>query len=176
MISWQPVHRQRFPAISLTGLLGTAGSSLASFNAGGIAWNVGGGLFGPIFEFGKNKRRVEVEKLKTEQEVLKYKKTVINAFQEVENALIYLNTYKDQLKARKKQVDAALNARYLAELRYDKGVTSYLEVIEYQRSAFDAELTYAQTKRLYIESFIQLYKVLGGGWVSPEEEVKQNEE
>lgn len=167
---------QRFPAISLTGLLGTAGSSLASFNASGIAWNVGGGLFGPIFEFGKNKRRVEVEKFKTEQEVLKYEKTVINAFQEVENALIYLKTYKDQLKARKKQVDAALNARYLAELRYDKGVTSYLEVIEYQRSAFDAELTYAQTRRLYIESFIQLYKVLGGGWVSPEEEANQNEE
>ncbi len=166
---------QRFPSISLTGIFGGSSSSLSQFNAAGVAWNLGGSILGPIFQFGKNKRRVEVEKIKTEQEVLKYKKTVLTAFKEVENALIYLKTYKDQLAARKKQVEAALNARFLAELRYDKGVTSYLEVIEYQRSSFDAELTYTQTKRLYMQSYIQLYKALGGGWIS-EQEANENTE
>ena len=95
---------------------------------------------------------------------------MLYAFSEVEDALIGTSTYKEEFEANKDQVKAAINARYLSELRYDKGVTSYLEVIEYQRTAFDAELTLASTRRLYLVSFVQLYKSLGGGWISAQEE------
>ena len=161
---------QRFPSISLTGMLGSASNNLAIFNSTGAAWNVGAGLLGPIFQFGKNKRRVEIEKIKTEQEVLIYEKTVLQAFREVEDALISSSTWKEEFKANERQVKAAVNARFLAELRYDKGVTSYLEVIEYQRTAFDAELSLSSSRRDFLISFVDLYKALGGGWVSKEEE------
>jgi len=167
---------KRFPSISLTGMLGAASSNLAFFNSAGAAWNVGAGLFGPLFQFGKNKRRVEIEKIKTEEEVLKYENIVLQAFLEVEDALISTTTWKEQFEATQDQVNAALNARYLAELRYDKGVTSYLEVIEYQRSAFDAQLSLVNTRRIYLTSFVDLYKALGGGWISKQEEIDaQNE-
>ena len=161
---------KRFPSISLTGILGAASNSLAIFNSSGAAWNVGAGLFGPLFQWGKNKRRVEIEKIKTEQEVLKYEQTVLQAFLEVEDALISTKTWKEQFEANEDQVKASINARYLSELRYDKGVTSYLEVIEYQRTAFDAELTLSSTRRYYLASYVQLYKALGGGWISEQEE------
>ena len=166
---------QRFPSISLTGMLGAASNSLAIFNSSGAAWNVGAGLFGPLFNWGKNKRRVEIEKIKTEQEVLKYEQKVLNAFLEVENALLSTRTWKEQFEANEDQVEASLNARFLSELRYEKGVTSYLEVIEYQRTAFDAELTLANTRKSYLTSYIELYKALGGGWISEEEEQENSE-
>lgn len=167
---------QRFPSISLTGMLGAASNNLSVFNSSGAAWNVGAGLLGPIFQFGKNKRRVEIEKIKTEQEVLLYEKTVIQAFQEVENALISTSTWKEQFVANERQVEAAINARFLAELRYDKGVTSYLEVIEYQRTAFDAELSLSSSRRDFLISFVNLYKALGGGWISEQEEQDAQQE
>jgi len=58
----------------------------------------------------------------------------------------------------------------LSAERYDKGQTSYLEVLESQRQSFDAQLTYTQTQRELLDAYISLYKALGGGWISPEEE------
>ena len=71
------------------------------------------------------------------------------------------------------QVDAARNAAVLSRARYDGGVTSYLEVLDIERSLFSAELSQSQTRRLYITSIIDLYKALGGGWVPVEEEETQ---
>jgi multidrug efflux system outer membrane protein len=159
---------QRFPSIGLTGVLG-AGTSALTGVAGGFAWNAGANIAGPIFQFGKNKRRVEIEKARTEQSKLQYEKTVIQAFKEVEDALISVSTYKKELSARELQTKSALNAQMLSQLRYDKGVTSYLEVITLQGYAFDAELSLAGTRRSLFESYIKLYKALGGGWISKEE-------
>ena len=65
---------------------------------------------------------------------------------------------------------AALEAQFLARERYDKGVTSYLEFLEQQRQAFDAELLLENLRSRLLTNYIQLYKALGGGWLSPEEE------
>ena len=65
---------------------------------------------------------------------------------------------------------AATNAEMLSQERYDKGVTSYLEVLESQRQSFDAQLSYSTVRRDLLISYIELYKALGGGWLSPEEE------
>lgn len=160
---------KRYPSIGLTGLLGYASQDLAITNASGIVWNAGVNLFSPLFNFGKNKRRVEIERHKTQQAIYDYEKTVITAFKEVENALISTSTYKEEFDAKKEQVDAALNARKLAELRYDKGVSNYLEVIEYQRSAFDSELQMSEAKQNHLNAYVELYKALGGGWISEDE-------
>jgi len=160
---------QRFPAISLTGLLGVASTDISSLTANGAAFNAGVSLMGPLFEFGKNKKRVEVERKKTDQVLFEYERTVITAFQEVEDALVEIHTLKDELQARQDHVNAAQNAQRLSAERYDKGVTSFLELIESQRQAFEAELSLSETTQKLFNGYVKLYKALGGGWISEEE-------
>lgn len=166
---------QRFPAISLTGVLGVASSEISEITDGDAMFNIGGSLLGPLFEFGKNKRRVEIERRITEQALYEYEFTVITAFQEVEDALVEISTLKDELQARRDHVAAAQNAEYLSGERYDKGVTSYLEIIESQRQAFDAQLSLSETTQLLFNGYVKLYKALGGGWLSEEEMVQQQQ-
>lgn len=165
----------RFPSIGLTGLFGGASSSLTGFTGAGIAWNAGATIAGPIFQFGLNKRRVEIEKARTEQAKREYEKSVISAFKEVEDALISVSTYNEELDARELQAESAISAQTLSQLRYDKGVTSYLEVITLQGYAFDAELSLSDTRKKLFRSYVALYRALGGGWIS-EEEKKTAEE
>ena len=159
----------RFPSITLTGLLGGASSELSAFTSGGMAWSVGGSLLGPLFQFGKNKRRVEMQRYLAEASRLNYEQTVLYAFKDVEDALISIETYKDQIIAEEMRMHAAQNAEMLSGERYNKGVTSYLEVLESQRQSFNAQLSYSSVRRDLLTSYILLYKALGGGWLSEEE-------
>ena len=105
---------------------------------------------------------------------LEYEYTVLQAFKEVEDALISIETLKEELIAQKARMIAAKNAEMLSDERYSKGVTSYLEVLESQRQSFDALLSYSTVRRDLLTSYIDLYKALGGGWLS-EEEMQQAE-
>lgn len=167
---------QRFPAISLTGLAGgLVTSDLAGLSSGTFAWSASAGLLSPLLNWGKNKKRAEIQKQVALQSAYAYENTVIQAFKEVEDALITISTAKLTLEASKEQVDAAVSARELSKQRYDGGVTSYLEVIENDRAAFDAELQYSETRQQLLTSYILLYKALGGGWISAQEEQAAND-
>lgn len=158
----------RWPSLSLTGALGFESRELSELTAGGSDfWSVGGGLLAPVFNAGRNRSRVEVELARTEQALLAYEQAVQRAFAEVEDALVAVRTYRDEHAARTRQVEAARSAARLSRARYDGGVTSYLEVLDSDRSLFNAELAESQTLRLYLDAVIRLYKALGGGW-SPE--------
>ena len=159
----------RFPSISLTGLLGGASNELSSFTTGGFAWSVSGNLLGPIFQFGKNKRRVDQQRFLAEAARFNYESSVLQAFKEVSDALITIQTLKEEMIALDARMKAAGNAEFLSLQRYDKGVTSYLEVLESERQSFEAQLDYSNGRRLLLTSYIQLYKALGGGWLSEEE-------
>lgn len=155
----------RFPSISLTGMLGVGSSDLSTLiSPEAVIWSAGGQLLGPLFNFNKNKRRVDIERHRTEQMLLSYEQTVLIAFKEVEDALVAISTYKRELEARQRQVAAATNAAMLARARYDKGIASYLEVLESNRQMFDAELIAVQTLDEYLFAYVKLYKALGGGW------------
>jgi outer membrane protein, multidrug efflux system len=158
----------RFPTFSLTGLLGVASPELstAALNA---AWSVSGSIFGPIFNFGKNKRRVEVERQRTEQAYLMYDQSVLQAFRETEDALVSVTSYKYELEAVLRQREAAANAAMLSRARYDEGITSYLEVLDSERTLFDASLNASATLNYRLNSYVDLYKAIGGGWISKEE-------
>jgi len=160
----------RWPSFNITGLLGYASNDLFMLNAGGLAWAVAGSITGPIFQFGKNKRRVEIERFNTEVALREYESITLQAFKEVEDALISIQTYREELLAQQMRNDAAVNAEFLSGERYDKGQTSYLEVLESQRQSFDAQLQYSETRKELLNAHIALYKALGGGWLSPEEE------
>ncbi|MFY0625665.1 MAG: TolC family protein [Reichenbachiella sp.] len=158
----------RFPALSITGLAGVS-NELGTFNSTAFAWNASAGLFGPLFHWGKNKRRVEVEKIRTESAYMTYENAVLNAFREVEDALVSIETYDREVQARTNHVSAATKAQYLSGERYDKGVTSYLEYLESQRQAFEAELNLTSVQAGLLTSYVQLYKALGGGWLTQSE-------
>jgi outer membrane protein, multidrug efflux system len=158
----------RFPTFSLTALFGVASPDL-TFSAINAAWSVSGTILGPIFNFGKNKRRVDIERYRTEEAYLAYDQVVLEAFRETEDALISITTYRDELIAVLRQRVAAENAYVLSKARYDEGLTSYLEVLDAERSLFDASLYASETTRYRLSSYVYLYKSLGGGWISPEE-------
>ena len=158
------------PNISLTGLVGAASNELSTLTDGPLAWNVGGSILGPIFNFGRLQRQVNIEESKTRQAFLAYERTVLDAFRSVEDALVAISTLKEELKARQDRLDASLKAQFLSGERYDKGVTSYLEYLESQRQAFESELNYTETRRLLLDAYLNLYRALGGGWDS---QVKQ---
>ncbi|MCB2207433.1 MAG: efflux transporter outer membrane subunit [Bacteroidetes bacterium] len=160
----------RWPSLNLTALLGVASTDLTSLTTAGLGWSVGGVILGPLFQFGKNKRRVEIERANTEAVLRQYENTALQAFKEVEDALISIQTLQQELIAQRSRSAAAMNAEYLSNERYDKGETSYLEVLESQRQSFEAQLALSQTKGFLLNAYVALYKALGGGWLSPEEE------
>jgi multidrug efflux system outer membrane protein len=109
-------------------------------------------------------RRVEVEKARTEQAILGYESTVLNAYRDVDDALAALQTGAAEYDARRRQVESARAAARLSRARYDGGVTSYLEVLDSERSLFNAELQASSTLQQRYAALVQLYKALGGGW------------
>jgi len=156
----------RWPAISLTGTLGAASTELGSISIDGGVWSVGGQLLGPIFNFGQNKRRVEVQEAITQQFLFQFENTVLSAFREVEDALVEIETYRKELAAIDRQLKASVNANKLSKERYDKGVSSYLEVLDTERTRFATDLQQSELQQLYLNAYVNLYKALGGGWVT----------
>ena len=155
----------RWPSLSLTGSLGLESGELSDLNSGNSDfWNVGANIFAPLFNAGRNRSRVAIERARTEQVLLSYEQTVQRAFLEVEDALVAVRTYRDEHAARRRQVEAARSAAVLSRARYDGGVTSYLEVLDIERSLFSAEIAESETQRQSIIAIIDLYKALGGGW------------
>ena len=166
----------RFPSITLTGLFGTASSDISSISTNGSIWSVGGSLLGPLFDFDKSLQRVEIEKARTKQALYRYENTVLFAFREVADALHEIQTYKKQISAVERKFVAAQNAAFLSKMRYDKGVTSYLEVLDTERTLFDVGLELSELKQRFYNAYVKLYKALGGGWVTKAEmEQKQNQ-
>jgi multidrug efflux system outer membrane protein len=159
----------RLPSISLTGILGVASSELSTLTSEGAAWSISGTLFGPLFNFNQDKLRVVIEEERTKQALYQYENTVLLAFREVEDALIEIQTYKKQMSAVERKLKAAENAATLSKMRYDKGFTSYLEVLDTERTLFSVGLELSELNQQFLNSYVRLYKALGGGWLSREE-------
>ena len=117
-----------------------------------------------------------IEKERTRQTLYFYENRVLNAFREVADALNEIQTYKRQISSVERKYTAAKNAAFLSKLRYDKGVTSYLEVLETERTLFSVGLELSELRQQFYNSYVKLYKALGGGWLSKEEmEQAQNQ-
>lgn len=156
---------QRLPTLSLTATLGLASPQLSSLLSNNSLYgNAGAGLVGPIFAFGQNKRRVEVERKRTQQAQLQYEQTVLIAFAEVESVLAQLQQLGDEYEARRQQVVAAKKALDLSNQRYNTGYTSYLEVLVQESNLLDAELQESVILQQKHTALVNLYKALGGGW------------
>ncbi|MCK5715555.1 MAG: efflux transporter outer membrane subunit [Nitrosomonadaceae bacterium] len=159
----------KYPQLNLSASLG------ASFANPAVGFaSLGAQIFGPIFNNEENKRKVEVEIARTEQLLNEYEGTFLNALREVEDALIAVDTYGKEFDSRIKQLDAASLALDMAWVRYESGLTSYLEILDLQRSQFSSKLKASEILQLQLTSSINLYKALGGGWQVPTDSTSIN--
>lgn len=155
----------RFPSLSLTGLLGVASPDISNlFSGDAVLGSVTGQLAGPIFRFNQNKRRVEAERAKAVQAGLRYEKTVLTAFAEVENSLAEIRTYRNEFTARQTQVTATERSLLLSKALYDNGYTSFLQVLDAERELFNSQFEKSLALQNQLISTVRLYKALGGGW------------
>ena len=156
-----------FPTISLTGLFGFASKDLSDlFTGPAQAWNWAVPITMPIFTGGAIAGQVKAAEAIQQQALLRYQKTIQTAFREVNDALVDQNRTREQLQAQAREVEANRNYTETARLRYDNGYTSYLEVTFAEQNLFSAELGFTQTQGVLFQNLVNLYKAMGGGWVT----------
>ena len=159
----------RYPSISLTGSFGAESTDLSDLNSGDAeTWGIGANLFAPIFNSGQLKAQAEAARERAKQAAFVYESTLQESFREVEDALVAVRTYNVENEAQTRRAFAARNAARLSRARYDGGVVDYLEVLDTERTLFDAELAQSQTLQLYYNAIVRLYGALGGGWTVEE--------
>ncbi len=158
-----------FPNISLTGSGGGAFgrssvfSSLMSSHAG--IWSYGAQVTEPIFTGGALKNNLRLAESVERQEVIAYRQAIQLAFRDVSDALTGYEKYHQVRVRQEESVKDLQDSVDLSLSRYRGGITTYLEVLDGQRSLYSAELTLAQARGSEYQSLVQLYKALGGGWV-----------
>ena len=159
---------QFFPQISLTGSGGgafgrsSAFSSLMSSQLG--IWSYGAQVSQPIFTGGALTGNLRFAKSENQQALIAYRQTIQRAFGDVSDALIgYQKFHEVRVRQENTVADLQESVR-LSNMRYKGGTTTYLEVLDGQRSLFSAELTLAQARGTEYQSLVQLYRALGGGW------------
>jgi multidrug efflux system outer membrane protein len=166
---------ERFPKITLTGLLGVAHPELSLLFTDASSFGVAGaGLAGPLLNSQVLGFQQEAAEAQSRQALAQYQQAVLTAFREVEDSLVAVRTARMQHDSQQQQVTALQSALRLAELRYKGGLANYLEVLVARRNLFEAELGMTATRRLHLASVVQLYKALGGGW-SPDANLSEKE-
>jgi multidrug efflux system outer membrane protein len=154
-----------FPQLNLTGLFGTVSPQLSAFTSGGdVAWSVAAGLTGPLFHGGQLRAQYAQAKAIRDQYALQYQAAVLNALQEVSDALISRQKSADSGIQASNAVIAYKEAVKVSLERYRLGNSSYYEVLEQQQLLFPAEDSLVQIRLNQLLAVVQLYRSLGGGW------------
>ena len=158
-----------FPSISLTGNQGGASPHLSNlFSGSNRTWNFVSGLTQPIFSGGSLLASLRVSEAQREQTLAGYRKAIQSAFRDAEDALVALQKSEEQKTSQERLVAEVRRYAHLANLRYQAGVTSHLELLDSQRNLFAAEQGLAQAQSTALIASINLYKALGGDWSSDE--------
>ncbi|MBI2819649.1 MAG: efflux transporter outer membrane subunit [Acidobacteria bacterium] len=159
------VRARAFPTIELTGTSGFRSPSLADLFSGPAGlWNFVGSLTQPIFQKGKLRAGVRLAEAQEQEALLFYQKTVQQAFREVSDALIAYRKTQEFRQQQELLAESARDAARLSNVRYQGGVTNYLEVLTSETNIFTAERGLAQAQLAQRLALVQLYKALGGGW------------
>lgn len=154
-----------FPRISLTGLLGVESGNLNNlFSSNSNVWSFAGDLAMPLFNSGLTAAQVDQAKAQERQAVAQYQQAIQKAFSETRASLIANQTVQEKTKFQLVQVNALKVQLRLATLRYDNGYSSYLDVLDAQRSLFNTELSLVEAQRDQINARVEFFKALGGGW------------
>jgi len=155
----------RLPQVVLTGQYGYVSDDLSTlFQSPNNTNALFLGITVPIFTGGRLQGTVNVAEAQAEQARARYEQVVLLALQDVEDALVGIRSAQEQLAAQTAQVGSLSASLSLVQHRYENGLSSYLEVLDAQRSLFNAELGLAQSQAAELASGVRLYKALGGPW------------
>ena len=154
-----------FPSISLTANAGTLSPDLSGlFKGGSGTWSFAPQISLPIFNAGSLRASLDYAKIQKEINVAQYEKSIQTAFREVSDALAGETTLAEQVRALQAQARAESSRFELSDLRYRNGVSTYLDLLDAQRSLFTAQQLVVQTRLIQRQNQVSLYKALGGGW------------
>jgi multidrug efflux system outer membrane protein len=157
-----------FPRITLVGSLGNGSDELSGlFGSDTLAWSFVPQITLPIFDSGRNQANLKVAEVDRRIAVASYEKTIQTAFREVADSLSQRGTIDDQMAAQQSLTDATATSYRLSQARYEKGVDSFLNVLDSQRSLYAAQQGLIATRLTRLTNLVTLYKVLGGGADAP---------
>lgn len=153
-----------FPRITLVSSVGFGSEELGGlFTGNAFAWSFAPHVSLPIFDAGRNRANLDVAQVDRDIAIAQYEKSIQTAFREVADALAQRGTIDDQLAAQQSLTDATAESYRLSQARYDKGVDSYLNVLDSQRSMYSAQQNLISVRLSRLANLVTLYKVLGGG-------------
>jgi multidrug efflux system outer membrane protein len=155
-----------YPNISLTGALGVETiHSDDLFDSDSGIWGIGSNMLAPIFTFGNIEGQVLTAEAQQREALYNYRQSIISAFRDVEDALVATTKGRKSQEAQGRRVKALQTYSRLSKAQYDIGTTSYLQVLDANRSLFSSELDYVQTQTTVITSLVDVYRSMGGGWL-----------
>ena len=155
-----------YPNVSLTGALGVETiHSDDLFDSDSGIWGIGSNMLAPIFTFGNIEGQVMTAEAEQREALYNYRQSIISAFRDVEDALVATTKGRKSQEAQGRRVKALQTYSRLAKAQYDMGTTSYLQVLDANRSLFSSELDYVQTQTTVITSLVDVYRSMGGGWL-----------
>lgn len=160
-----------FPRISLTGLFGVESSDLSDlFKSGSRIWGAGAGVTQPIFNAGRIRNNVDFAESRQREALIAYERTIYQSLRDVEDALVAHRRSREALTEQSVAVRASRAALEAAESRYRSGLTTYLDVLDAQRTLLAAEVEESRVLLSQLVAIVQLYRALGGGWEMPASE------
>jgi multidrug efflux system outer membrane protein len=153
-----------FPRITLVSSVGFGSDDLGGlFKGGSFVYRVAPQISIPIFQGGANRANLKVAEVDRDIAVAQYEKAIQTAFREVADALALQGTINDQVAAQQSLTDATSESYRLSQARYEKGLDSYLNVLDSQRSLYGSQQNLISVRLARLTNLVTLYKVLGGG-------------
>ena len=163
-----------YPKFNITGSAGyLSGSARSLFNPVSLLWSFGPSVNWNLFNSGRTRSKIEVQKALKEQSVIVYRQAVLSALLEVEDALISLEKQEERRKALDDAVNSNRRAVEIATRLYTEGQTDYINVLQGQRSLYTSEDAFVQSTGTISIDMVALYKALGGGWDYPAPKVEK---
>ena len=157
-----------FPRITLVSNIGFGSDDLVGlFKPGSFAWKFAPQITLPIFDGGSNRAKLTVAEVDRNIALAQYEKAIQSAFREVADSLAQRGTIDEQLAAQQSLADATAQSYRLSQARYERGVDSYLAVLDSQRSLYGAQQNLISTRLVRLINLVTLYKVFGGGSNTP---------
>lgn len=156
-----------FPQIRITGLYGAESTLLSDlFTKPSRMWRFGLDAIQPIYNAGRNRANLELVWALHQEHLIRYENVILQAFKEVEDALITHHKARESLIEQRTAVRTSREAMQIAEFRYASGLTSYINVLEAQRTLLTEEVEESRTLLTQLVAVVQIYRALGGGWTT----------
>jgi multidrug efflux system outer membrane protein len=157
-----------YPSISLTGFLGAESNTLAGlFDTQARIWQFAGSVAQTVFDARRTRSQVGVAQARQQQALAQYQSAIQNAFKDALDALVTQRKAREAMEAEQMRIDALEASLRLAQMRYDNGVSSLLDVLIAERSLLDAQLNRVEAQRAQLSASADLFKAMGGGWDGP---------